>query len=467
MIKLINDWLIRSCILLMSVVTLIISSGVLANEDTLYSAISATDPNIPINELKLLIKPLTKQELVIEANTWMALLKTKVHQISHTEIAVKYKNTEIEKAKETTETVKQGIEHAAKTVEDTIEVKSELLGDITQLRNARIALTDRANIVLDELDKKSGTKEGQASPTSEHRLYIDAISRLQVDVFDIMTVWATLSGWLISEEGGIRWLKNIGIFLATLFAFWILSRIAGKTLRKAMSVSFNVSQLLREFASKTIQRLVLMIGVLVGLSALEINIGPILAVIGAAGFVIAFALQNTLGNVASGIMILVFRPFDVGDSVEVAGVAGKVVSLNLVSITITTFDNKVLMIPNNSVLSGVITNATANKERRVDMVFSVGYDDDIDKAQAILENIVRNHPLVLANPETVIKVHELGDSSVNFICRPWTKTPNYWTVYWDITRMTKVIFDKQNISIPYPQTDVHLYQNTSKLRQTI
>jgi len=159
---------------------------------------------------------------------------------------------------------------------------------------------------------------------------------------------------------------------------------------------------------------------------------------------------------------LLFRPFDIGDSVEVAGVSGKVISLNMVSITITTFDNKVLIISNNSVLSGVITNASGSKERRVDRLFGIGYDDDIDKAQTLLENIVRNHPLVLATPESVIKVHELGDSSVNFICRPWTKTPNDWTVYWDVTRMTKIIFDKQKISIPYPQTDVHLYQVMEK-----
>jgi small conductance mechanosensitive channel len=206
-----------------------------------------------------------------------------------------------------------------------------------------------------------------------------------------------------------------------------------------------------------VRRLTIIVGVIVGLAALEVNIGPLLAVIGAAGFVVAFALQNSLGNFASGILIMMFRPFDVGDAVEVAGIAGTIKAVNLLSTQMMTFDNKAVIIPNNEVWGGVITNMTATGQRRVDMVFGIGYDDDIDMAQRILEDIVANHELVLKEPEPVIRMNELGDSSVNFIVRPWAQTQDVWTVYWDITREVKKRFDKEGISIPFPQRDVHVY----------
>ena len=147
-----------------------------------------------------------------------------------------------------------------------------------------------------------------------------------------------------------------------------------------------------------------------------------------------------------------------GDIVDAGGVSGKVDSMNLVSTHIRTFDNKVMIVPNNQIWGDVITNATGSEERRVDLVFGIGYEDDIGKAQAILEEVVRVHELVLDDPEPVIRVHELADSSVNFVCRPWTRTDDYWTVYWDITRRVKEEFDRQGVSIPFPQRDVHVYR---------
>jgi small conductance mechanosensitive channel len=208
----------------------------------------------------------------------------------------------------------------------------------------------------------------------------------------------------------------------------------------------------------TVRRLILAVGVIVGLAAMEVNIGPLLAVIGAAGFVIAFALQNSLGNFASGILILVFRPFDVGDVIEVAGVLGTVQSMNLLSINIRTPDNKSVIVANNQVWGGVITNVTGSDTRRVDLVFGIAYGDDIDHARRVLEELVTSHEKVLKSPEPVIRVHELGESSVNFICRPWVRTADYWDVYWDLTAAVKQRFDSEGISIPFPQRDVHLFQ---------
>jgi small conductance mechanosensitive channel len=199
------------------------------------------------------------------------------------------------------------------------------------------------------------------------------------------------------------------------------------------------------------------VGFVVALSMLGINVGPLLAAIGAAGFIIGFALQGTLSNFASGIMILIYRPYDVGDIIEVGGASGTVDAMTIVSTTLMTLDNQKIVVPNNMIWGDKITNFTGSEKRRVDMVFGIGYGDDIAKAQKILEEILVNHAAVLKDPEPVVKVHELADSSVNFVVRPWVETENYWDVYWDITRTVKERFDAEGVSIPFPQRDVHLH----------
>ena len=194
------------------------------------------------------------------------------------------------------------------------------------------------------------------------------------------------------------------------------------------------------------------------LKALEWDVTPMLAALGAAGFVVGFALKDTLGNFASGIMILAYRPFDVGDQIDAANVNGLVESVSLFATHIRTFDNKMTIVPNNKIWGDIITNATASDPRRVDMVFGIGYDDDIEMANNTLLSLLQQHPLVLREPAPVVKLNELADSSVNFICRPWTKTQDYWSVYWDITQSVKETFDQKGISIPYPQRDVHLHK---------
>jgi small conductance mechanosensitive channel len=156
-------------------------------------------------------------------------------------------------------------------------------------------------------------------------------------------------------------------------------------------------------------------------------------------------------------MIMIYRPFDVGDIINAGGVLGKVQSLTLVSTVITTFDNQRMVVPNKSVWGDVINNVTAEDKRRVDLVFGIGYDDDIPKAQRILMEIVTSHDLTLKDPDPVVRVHALGESSVDFVCRPWCKTDDYWTVHWDITEAVKRRFDEEGISIPFPQRDVHFY----------
>jgi len=157
-------------------------------------------------------------------------------------------------------------------------------------------------------------------------------------------------------------------------------------------------------------------------------------------------------------MILLYRPYDVGDLIEIVGAFGKVKDMNLVSTTILTLDHQTLVVPNSKIWGDVIKNVTAQRERRIDMVFGIGYADDIPHAERVLRAIVEAHDKVLDEPEPMVKLHNLGESSVDFVVRPWVKTDDYWEVYWDITREVKMRFDAENISIPFPQQDVHLFQ---------
>ncbi len=345
----------------------------------------------------------------------------------------------------------ESIAASGKTTEAKEDIKTALINLITDLMAERTLLIDRVNIVLAELDAKGGE-------TAEYDTYIKAISGIKVDVTDASATWTTITGWLMSTEGGLRWALNMIKFVVILVVFYLLSIVAGKAAKRAFSKSKHFSTLLRDFLVMSARRLVLFIGLFVGLSALEINIGPVLAIIGAAGFVIAFALQNSLSNFASGLLMLMYRPFDIGDMIQVAGTLGKVESMSLLSTQLRTPDNQLVIVPNNSVWGDVIINVTGITQRRVDLVFGIGYSDDIDKAQRILEEIVQGHELVLKEPEYKVKLHELADSSVNFICRPWVKPEDYWDVYWDITREVKLRFDAEGVSIPFPQRDVHLYQ---------
>ncbi len=312
--------------------------------------------------------------------------------------------------------------------------------------------------VLDELETKTDKEDADTlAKIRDYRLYVSSVTGITLDVKDTTSAWVAIKGWLSSEEGGLRWAKNIGLFLGILIAAWILSKIFSRAVHRGLSMTGGVSKLLESFLVGAVRWVVMIIGMIMALAALEVSIGPLLAIVGAAGFVVAFALQDSLSNFASGLMILFFRPFDVGDVVDAGGVSGKVTSMNLVSTTIKTFDNKDMVVPNNKVWNDVITNATAAETRRVDMEFGIGYDDDIDRAQTILEEIVNAHPKALKDPPPTIRMNTLADSSVNFICRPWAKTADYWDVYWDVTKAVKQRFDAEGIGIPFPQRDVHLY----------
>lgn len=255
---------------------------------------------------------------------------------------------------------------------------------------------------------------------------------------------------------------NLVVFILILVIFRALSRLTRNAVKSACErPGVDMSTLLKDVLVSVCGSTVMVIGILVALAQVGISLGPMLAGLGVAGFVIGFALQDTLGNFAAGGMILIYRPYDVDDFVEVAGASGLVKKMSLVSTTITTFDNQTLVVPNSKIWGDVIKNVTAQKLRRVDLVFGIGYSDDIPKAEKILGEVVAAHEKTLSKPEALIKLHELGDSSVNFVVRPWVKTEDYWDVYWDLTREVKLRFDLEGVSIPFPQRDVHIYQESA------
>lgn len=268
-----------------------------------------------------------------------------------------------------------------------------------------------------------------------------------------------LSERLSVEPGIAELIAKAIVFVLILIVFKILAALLAHVVVAALTKSrLAPTQLLLAFVTGTTGKVTMVIGLVMALATVGIDVAPLLAGIGVLGFVVGFALQDTLGNFAAGVMILLYRPYDVGDAVTAGGVTGAVRSMNLVSTTICTPDNQVQIVPNGTIWGGVITNVTANDTRRVDLVAGIGYGDDIDQAEATLHRIVSEHELVLEDPAPVIRVNELADSSVNLVVRPWCKTSDYWTVKWDLTRAIKVEFDKAGISIPFPQTDVHLHK---------
>jgi len=377
------------------------------------------DDSLELSSLKLMLGPRTADELDGIALAWRDSLKETIQQIS--DLSLKGELSDEDK-------INQGT---------LIDKKTKLLILFRQ--------------VISELEKKGGDLRDLKS-------YAEAVSGAQIAVNDDDDFWSKCSSWVTSKEGGVKLGIQILKFLAVILLFWFVAGFVRSVVRKAAERSDRFSELLEQFMIKISFRAVMIVGLIVALGTVGINVAALLTIIGGASFIIAFALQDTLSNFAAGVMLLIYRPFDVGDSVEVGGVSGKIGQVSLVSTTINTFDNKVVLVPNKNVWGQIITNSSASKERRIDMIFGIGYDDDSEKAKQILEQIVIDHELVLDEPEPVIQLHELADSSVNFICRPWVKTENYWQVHWDILKKAKSEFDQAGISFPYPQQDVHIHQ---------
>lgn len=224
---------------------------------------------------------------------------------------------------------------------------------------------------------------------------------------------------------------------------------------KKLLLARGMDEILVSFLTSIIRWVLLLFVIVAALSQLGVDTTSLVALLGAAGLAIGLSLQSSLSNFASGVMLIIFRPFTKGDFVEAGGATGVVQSISIFTTTMTTPDNKEIIVPNGSILSNNITNYSARDTRRVDMVFGISYDDDIRKAKQLLEEIIAADERVLKEPAPVIALSELADSSVNFIVRPWVNSADYWALLWDTTEAVKLKFDEAGISIPYPQMDVH------------
>lgn len=249
---------------------------------------------------------------------------------------------------------------------------------------------------------------------------------------------------------------NIAIAAAILFGgIWLAKKI--KKYIVVIMEKKNVDALLASFTSNIAYVALVAFVIIAALGQLGIQTTSFVAIIGAAGLAIGLSLQGSLANFASGVMIIAFRPFKVGDFIEAGGVSGVVEGIQIFSTQMRTGDNKAIIVPNANITGGNITNYSAKDTRRVDMTFGIGYDDDIKKAKDILMELITTDERVLKDPEPLVAVSELADSSVNFTVRPWVNSADYWGVFFDITEAVKLRFDKEGISIPYPQQDVHMH----------
>ncbi len=250
-----------------------------------------------------------------------------------------------------------------------------------------------------------------------------------------------------------------GVKIALAVVIFYLGRIVVAAVVKVVERLLRnreMDEMLVRFLSSILRWVLLLFVIIAALSQLGIDTTSLIALLGAAGLAIGLSLQSSLSNFAAGVMIIVFRPFNKGDFVEIAGATGVIDNINIFTTTMTTPDNKEVIVPNGSILASNITNYSARDTRRVDMVFGISYDDDLRKAKKLLEEIIAADDRVLAEPAPVIALSELADSSVNFIVRPWAKAEDYWGLMWDTTEAVKLKFDEAGISIPYPQMDVHM-----------
>jgi small conductance mechanosensitive channel len=266
--------------------------------------------------------------------------------------------------------------------------------------------------------------------------------------------------FLILQTTGVDFAISLTKAVAIFYVGKLLVRLLLKAVSKIMHKQ-EVDDTLESFVL-SLSRIVLMLFVIIAaVGALGIQTTSFIAVLGAAGLAIGLALQGSLSNFASGVLIVLFRPYKVGDFVEAAGIAGVVIQVEILTTIFKTGDNKQVIVPNGQVMGSIITNYSANDTRRVDMVIGVSYDDDLDKVRATLEELIAADDRVLAEPAHKIAVSELADSSVNFIVRPWVKSEDYWGVKFDMTEAVKKRFDAEGISFPYPQQDVHLYKTSA------
>lgn len=260
--------------------------------------------------------------------------------------------------------------------------------------------------------------------------------------------------WLIDKGPGF--LVDLIVFILILIVGYIAINVLVRIVKSALERSKKVTEILRNFILNVIHKVLWIVLIMMALPQLGIDAAPLIAGLGVGGFIIGFAFQESLGNLAAGLMLLVSQPYAIGDYVEIGGVAGSVKEMNIMATLLNTPDNKKVLVPNRKIWGTEIVNYSAFPTRRVDLLIGIHHKADIAKAFSVVKQILDTHELVLKDPAPVIGVKELADSAVVLVVRPWVKTSDYWTVHFDVTRKVKEAFDREGVEIPFPQLDIHV-----------
>lgn len=266
-----------------------------------------------------------------------------------------------------------------------------------------------------------------------------------------------LTEWVVNIDWIDHSLKLLGALAIFIFGRWVSKRLVNG-LGRVMKAR-NLDDLLIQFVSNILSVLLLVMVILIAINYLGIPITPLLAILGGAALAVGLALQSSLSNFASGIMLVAFRPFTKGDFVDAGGVAGTVQSVGIFHTELQTPDNRHIVVGNSSITSSIITNFSAYATRRIDLVIGVHYDDDLKVARSVIEKVLQNHPNVLDDPEPTIMLMDLGESSVDFAVRPWVKSSEFWPTRGQLLEQLKSELEAAGCSIPFPQRDVHHYNH--------
>jgi len=379
------------------------------------------DPNVELEEFFLRLLPLTAAELSALAARWQEIVRGQTDAVVEA-------------------TIESQKKPGGPTQED--------VDGIVELTQQRGAGFDRFSAVFNGLEKKGGDEAEVAA----YRAYRNAIVVEEKQRASFRTLAGQAIEWLWDADGGIEVARNVGVVAIAVLGLFLLARLIRAYARRLFKRIPNLSKLLQSFLAMVIYWLTIAVGLMVVLSALGVDVTPLFALIGGASFVLAFAMQDTLGNLASGMMIMLNHPFDEGDYITAGGTAGTVRSVSIVSTTVVTPDNQIIVIPNSMVWGDVIVNATASELRRVDLLFGIDYADDPDQAMQVILDVAASDERVLKDPEPWVRVTNLGDSSVDLTARLWCKAEDYWELKFALTKEVKAAFDANGISIPYPHS---------------
>ena len=281
-----------------------------------------------------------------------------------------------------------------------------------------------------------------------------ATSALTKEITQTKAVCQQMMDW--ASTNGIPYLVNILVAIVILFVGMFIIRVIVHISRKALEKTAKINSLLEDFIASVIHKGCWALLLVIVLQRVGVNVAPLIAGLGVTGFILGFAFQDSLGNLASGMMIAINHPFAIGDYVSIGGIDGTVKELNMMATTLATADNKKVVVPNKSVWGSAITNFSALPTRRVDLTIGIDYGEDIAKARSLIQEAVTACPMVLPEPAPTIEIVKFDESSVNFCIRPWAKNEDYWKVFFTCNELIKQRFDQNGIRIPFRQIDVHL-----------